>query len=58
MMEELISLFSRLKHLQARKNKTLGITGIEKQEVNEDDAEVESCNESDITQPEDVSLND
>ncbi|CAH1403993.1 unnamed protein product [Nezara viridula] len=46
----------KLKHLQARKNKTLGITGIEKQEVNEDDAEVESCNESDITQPEDEEL--
>nr|XP_024218419.1 bromodomain adjacent to zinc finger domain protein 2B isoform X4 [Halyomorpha halys] len=47
----------KLKHLQARKNKTLGITGIEKQEVmQEDEAEVESCNESDITQPEDEEL--
>ncbi|XP_014245152.1 bromodomain adjacent to zinc finger domain protein 2B-like isoform X4 [Cimex lectularius] len=46
----------KLKHIQARKNKAIGSVGEKPEVVNEEEAEVESCNESDITQPEEDEL--
>ena len=45
-----------MKHLQNRKNKAAGLTPNKEQEAPDEfeAAEVESCNDSDITQPEEV----
>lgn len=45
----------RLKLIQARKNKAMGVQCSKDGESQADDeAEIESCNESDITQPDEV----
>uniref|UniRef100_A0A0K8STL3 Bromodomain adjacent to zinc finger domain protein 2B n=2 Tax=Lygus hesperus TaxID=30085 RepID=A0A0K8STL3_LYGHE len=49
----------KLKHIQARRNKAMGVQCTKDGETQADDeAEVESCNESDITQPEEVTPHD
>lgn len=48
-----------MKHIQARRNKAMGVQCSKDGETQADDeAEIESCNESDITQPEEVTHHD